>query len=227
MTAAQNTGGAGTDTITGIRNMEGTAFDDVLTGDGSANVLTGSGGADRLTGGLGDDTLSGGNGNDTADYASSTAAVTVALDQVVQDTIGAGTDELRELENVTGGSAADALSGDASANSIRGLAGNDVVDGRAGTTPSTEGAGTDAVSLESAVSGTTIDLEAGSSTGDGTDSLVSFESASGSRFNDVLIGTDAPIRWTALRRRHGRLLEVDRRRHPQPADQRRHGRGRD
>jgi Ca2+-binding RTX toxin-like protein len=88
VTSAQNTGGAGTDIVTGIRNVDGTTFDDALTGDGQANVLSGSDGADRLTGGLGDDVLSGGNGSDTADYSSSSAAVTVALDQLIQDTIG-------------------------------------------------------------------------------------------------------------------------------------------
>lgn len=187
---AQNTGGAGTDTITGIRNVDGTPFDDTLTGDGQANVLRGLGGADRLTGGLGDDDLAGGDGSDIADYTSSAVAVTVALDQSTQDTIGAGTDTLLGLESLTGGAAADTLSGDGGANAIRGLAGNDVVDGRGGDDGLDGGAGIDTVSLESAVSGTTIDLEAERSVGDGTDSLVSFESATGSPFNDVLIGSN-------------------------------------
>ena len=191
VTAAQNTGGAGTDTITGIRNVEGTTFDDTLTGDGSANVISGSDGDDRLTGGLGDDTLSGGNGSDTADYASSAAAVTVALDQVTQDTIGAGTDALLGLENLTGGSAADALSGDGECELHSRVSAATTSSTAAGATTRLDGGtGTDTVSLESAASGTTIDLEAGLSIGDGTDSLVSFESATGSSFNDVLIGTD-------------------------------------
>jgi Ca2+-binding RTX toxin-like protein len=190
VTTAQNTGGAGTDTITGVRNVDGTTFDDALTGDGSANLLSGSDGADRLTGGLGDDILSGGNGSDTADYASSAAAVTVALDQVTQDTVGAGTDTLLGFENLTGGSAADTLSGDGGANTIRGLGGNDVVNGRGGDDSLDGGTGTDTASLESAVSATSIDLEAEQSVGDGTDSLVSFESAIGSPFNDVLVGTN-------------------------------------
>ena len=40
VTTAQNTGGAGTDTITGIRNLDGTTCDDALTGDGQANALS-------------------------------------------------------------------------------------------------------------------------------------------------------------------------------------------
>ena len=190
VTSAQNTGGAGTDTITGIHNVNGTTFDDALTGDGQANVLSGSDGADRLTGGLGDDILAGGNGADTADYSSSSAAVTVALDQVIQDTIGAGTDALLGDESLTGGSAADTLSGDGGPNTIRGLGGNDVINGRTGDDALDGGVGTDTVSLESASSATHINLEGEQSVGDGTDSLISFESAIGSPFNDVLIGTD-------------------------------------
>ena len=186
---AQNTGGAGTDTITGIRNVEGTTFDDALTGDGQANVLSGSDGADRITGGLGDDILSGGDGADTADYSSSSAAVTVALDRVIQDTIGAGTDALLGFENLTGGSVADTLSGDGGPNTIRGLGANDVINGRAGDDALDGGAGTDTVSVESASSPTDVNLEGERSVGDGTDSLISFEVAIGSPFNDVLTGT--------------------------------------
>ena len=174
VTSGQNTGGAGTDTITGIRNVNATTFDDTLSGDGQANVLSGSDGADHLTGGLGDDILSGGEGADTADYSSSSAAVTVALDQVIQDTIGAGTDTLLGFENLTGGSVVDTLSGDAGPNTIRGLGGNDVINGRAGDDALDGGVGTDTVSLESASSATTINLEGERSTADGTDSLMLF-----------------------------------------------------
>jgi Ca2+-binding RTX toxin-like protein len=190
VTSAQNTGGAGTDTITGIRNVKGTDFDDVLTGDGQANALSGLAGDDRLAGTLGDDALSGGSGGDTADYSSSAAAVTVALDQTVQDTVGAGVDTLLGVEHLTGGAAADTLSGDGGANTIRGLGANDVIDARAGDDALDGGAGTDTVSVESARSAATIDLERGRSVGDGTDSLVSLESAIGSSFDDVLVGTD-------------------------------------
>jgi Ca2+-binding RTX toxin-like protein len=191
LTSAQNTGGAGTDTVTGVRNIDGTSFDDVLTGDAQANVLSGSDGADRLTGGLGDDALAGGNGGDTADYSSSTAAVTIDLQQITQDTIGAGTDTLIGFENLTGGSAGDSLSGDGGPNAVRGLAGSDIVNGRGGDDGLDGGTGTDIVSLESAVSGITVDLDNEQSVGDGTDSLASFESAIGSPFNDLLIGTNA------------------------------------
>jgi Ca2+-binding RTX toxin-like protein len=52
-TTAQNTGAAGTDTASGFENLTGSAFDDTLTGDGSANVIDGGAGNDTLIGGAG------------------------------------------------------------------------------------------------------------------------------------------------------------------------------
>ncbi|MEI6160206.1 MAG: hypothetical protein WCP77_10255 [Roseococcus sp.] len=62
--AAQATGGAGLDVISGFENLTGSAFDDSLTGDGGANYLSGGAGRDTLVGGLGNDTLEGGAGGD-------------------------------------------------------------------------------------------------------------------------------------------------------------------
>ncbi|OYU34865.1 calcium-binding protein [Novosphingobium sp. PASSN1] len=64
LTTAQNTGGAGTDTLTGIEDLVGSRFNDALTGDARRNVLTGLAGADRLDGGAGGDRLVGGAGAD-------------------------------------------------------------------------------------------------------------------------------------------------------------------
>jgi Ca2+-binding RTX toxin-like protein len=68
--------GQGTDTLTGLENLTGTLFDDVLTGDDGPNVIdgafgqdvvTGSGGNDVLLGDRGEDRLSGGDGDDVLD----------------------------------------------------------------------------------------------------------------------------------------------------------------
>ncbi|NBU27195.1 MAG: hypothetical protein EBS42_02980, partial [Caulobacteraceae bacterium] len=45
--------------MSGIENISGSSFDDVLTGDGGNNVLAGREGADTLNGGDGDDVLLG------------------------------------------------------------------------------------------------------------------------------------------------------------------------
>ncbi|MCP6695641.1 retention module-containing protein [Pseudomonas donghuensis] len=62
---AQNTGGAGTDTLAAIENLIGSDYDDSLTGNDNANVLNGGLGNDTLIGGDGDDVLIGGPGNNT------------------------------------------------------------------------------------------------------------------------------------------------------------------
>jgi Ca2+-binding RTX toxin-like protein len=56
--------GLGTDTLIGIENVRGTAYADVMFGNGSANALDGGAGADQLRGGAGNDTLTGGDGDD-------------------------------------------------------------------------------------------------------------------------------------------------------------------
>ena len=79
-TAAQNTGGAGTDTLSGFENLTGSAFDDTLTGSTAANVLMGLAGNDTLNGGAGADTLIGGAGNDTLVGGSGADILTGGLD---------------------------------------------------------------------------------------------------------------------------------------------------
>ena len=55
--AAQNTIGAGTDTLTNFENLNGSAHNDTLAGDGNANILNGLAGNDVITGNGGSDTL--------------------------------------------------------------------------------------------------------------------------------------------------------------------------
>ena len=64
-TGAQNTGGAGTDTLSSIENLYGSGFADTLTGNSGDNTLWGGAGNDTLRGGAGNDTLYGGAGIDT------------------------------------------------------------------------------------------------------------------------------------------------------------------
>lgn len=137
LTGAQNTGGAGVDTLVSIENIFGTKFNDTLTGNGSNNVLSGLAGNDRLLGGNGNDLLNGGAGNDrlnggagldTASYSSATGDVTVDLDLpgVAQNTGGAGTDTLTSIENLIGSKFNDTLNSAFIDNStIKGGAGND------------------------------------------------------------------------------------------------------
>lgn len=121
--AAQNTVGAGNDTLNDIENLIGSKKNDTLTGDGNDNTIEG---------GLGDDTLSGGANTaagDTLSYAAATAAVTfnLALQGGQQSTGGGGKDTATGFENLIGGKGNDKLTGDAAANIIKGGAGNDTI----------------------------------------------------------------------------------------------------
>lgn len=130
---AQNTAGAGTDTISGFENLTGSAFNDKLSGDASANVIDGGAGNDVVEGLGGDDTLTGGSGTDTVTYRSASSAVTVSLATgAAQNTGGAGTDTLSGFENLTGSDYDDSLTGDAAANTLSGGSGSDTLSGGAG-----------------------------------------------------------------------------------------------
>src|SRR5207247_1284711 len=64
----QNTGGAGTDTLTSIEYVSGSGHDDILTGRAGNNHISGNAGADIITGLAGGDILTGGAGADTFVY---------------------------------------------------------------------------------------------------------------------------------------------------------------
>jgi Ca2+-binding RTX toxin-like protein len=115
---AQDTFGAGTDTLTNFEGLLGSNFDDHLTGNGNS-VLEGGAGDDHLTGVSGQ--------NDTASYAHATAGVLVDLDLdgISQDTHGAGSDTLTNIANLQGSQFNDILTGNSADNILFGNGGND------------------------------------------------------------------------------------------------------
>lgn len=126
-----NSGAAVGDTYTGVENLTGSKFADVLGGDGGDNILMGGEGNDTLMGDAGKDKLQGGTGVNTASYVASTASVT--LDLASGGTVGdAEGDSYTDIQNVIGSDFADTLTGDSNANQIDGGAGNDTLTGGAG-----------------------------------------------------------------------------------------------
>ena len=108
----QQTGGGGPDFLTGIENLTGSNYADVLTGDGGANVLTGGLGTDTLNGGFGADTLYGNQDNDIL-YGNQDNDVLYG---------GQGNDTLYGGQGddiLIGGIGADSLSGNAGADTFR------------------------------------------------------------------------------------------------------------
>ena len=130
---AQNTGGAGIDTLISLDNITGSAFNDVLCGNANANTIIGGSGNDVIEGRGGNDRIDGGAGADWASYTSAGAGVTVNLATAgPQETGGAGIDTLVSINRLIGSAFADHLSGNASNNIFVGGGGNDLLQGRGG-----------------------------------------------------------------------------------------------
>ncbi|ANK84405.1 M10 family metallopeptidase [Rhizobium sp. N731] len=125
------------------------------TGNALVNTITGGAGNDTLDGGIGNDTLNGGAGNDI--YVVDSAG------DIVNEAVGAGTDEIRtalaaysiaalvNVENLTyTGSASFSGTGNALANTITSGAGNDTLNGGAGADTLIGGTGNDTYIVDNA-----------------------------------------------------------------------------
>ena len=209
---AQNTVGAGSDTISNVENVYGSNFIDHLTGSTANNLLSGLGGNDVLDGGSGNDTLLGGSGNDSVvggagddkvqggagndtldggtglgdlvSYVDATAGVTVSLAvAAAQNTGGSGTDTIANFENLTGSKFNDSLTGNAGDNILLGGLGNDTLNGGSG--------GVDTASYADATAGVTVSLALvgqQNTVSAGLDTLVAIDNLIGSAFGDTLTG---------------------------------------
>jgi Ca2+-binding RTX toxin-like protein len=124
------------DTISGLGGndyLDAGSGNDTLFGGADGDWMLGGTDDDTLDGGAGDDHIDGGDGEDTASYATSTAAVTVDLSRADgQNTLGAGSDTLISMENLTGSAFGDTLKGNDGANRIDGGDGNDAIFGGLG-----------------------------------------------------------------------------------------------
>lgn len=112
--------------------------------NGGNETFKGLAGNDLLKGGAGADVIDGGSGNDTASYAGSNAGVHVSLATWTASGGHATGDKLVSIENVTGSSYDDVLTGgNNGGNVLNGGAGADKLDGGAGGDVIIGGAGKD------------------------------------------------------------------------------------
>ncbi len=140
----QNTFGAGTDTLTGIENVIGSAYSDILMASNAGSVLQGGGGPDILDAGAGNDTLDGGSGYDEANYTAATSGVTVSLAvSGPQHTGGSGTDTLISIEGLTGSAFNDMLTAAPGYSQLYGAGGADTLITGLGTDYLDGGSGND------------------------------------------------------------------------------------
>ena len=164
----------GANEVSAVNAITGTNAADTLNGTAGADLIRGLGGADRINGFGGDDFIFGGAGSDTVNagdgndfiYAESgdgndsyaggagndtlvfetSAAATVNLDSGVSTSSQTGTDSLRSIENVRGGSGNDQITGNDGSNILTGGGGGDTLSGRGGTDSLFGDAGNDSLS---------------------------------------------------------------------------------
>ena len=157
-------GDGGVDTLISIENIDGSNQDDELIGDGNVNTLTGRIGDDVLSGAAGNDELRGGSGNDLV--------------------FGGDDDDL-----VIGGNGDDTLFGGDGNDTVQGGADDDLLSGGLGDDDINGiGGGNDTVTFETAANGVTVDLDAGSASGEGTDTIANIDNVIGSGFDDFIFG---------------------------------------
>jgi len=186
--------GVGNDTLISVERIRGSNFADnyVATGFNAASPLPGRGtDFNEFEGGRGNDTITG-NGNTRVSYLTAAAAVTVDLmagtgqGTAPGDLAAVGLDHFTAgVTSVRGSNFDDTLFGSgttATFEQFEGRGGNDIIDGRGGL---------DRVVYDNddtTTSGITVDLAAGSVTGDGsvgTDTLRSIEAVRGTEFADT------------------------------------------
>ncbi|WP_395714266.1 Calx-beta domain-containing protein [Reyranella sp.] len=167
-----NTGEAAGDKYISIEGLSGSAFDDVLIGDGGGNTLMGQGGTDRLDGG---------GGFDYASYSNATSGITASLGDPTLNTGEAKGDTYVSIEGLFGSSLDDVLIGDSQDNWLDGGTGADRLDG---------GAGFDYASYYESPGAVIASLaNPAINTGDAAgDRYISIEGLGGSAFDDLLTG---------------------------------------
>ncbi|WP_177198552.1 hypothetical protein [Novosphingobium sp. CF614] len=209
------------DTLTGIENIVGSIYDDVIRGDANANKLFGLAGIDTLWGGAGDDVLSGDDGNDFlygedgADSMSGGLGNDKLYGGLGNDVLDGGDgndlvlgqdgDDIQSGglgdDNLNGGIGNDTLSGGAGNDRLFADDGDDTLDGGAGNDTIYGNAGNDTFVFQRG-SGTDTILDTGGTNLITFDSSVSYGelwlTRVGNDLRIAVIGTDASITVTGF-----------------------------
>jgi len=208
------------DVFSNVEAVNGSAFADTLRGDTASNWLRGLDGDDHLfgragpdffVGGSGGDTMGGGWGHDTAVYRGSAAAVSVDLRAGTASGGDAAGDKLFSIENLTGSSHDDTLTGNGAGNRLVGQKGDDVLHGCGGGDYLLGGGGSDVLVggaggdtlrggwghdtavYRGSAAAVSVDLTAGTASGGQAagDIFFSIENLTGSSHDDTLTGNAA------------------------------------
>ena len=211
------TNGIEGDSLTHINGVDGSAYADVLYGTDQADTIFGEGGNDILVGHGGPDTLEGDDGDDTIDgQGGADELVGGNGDDVIRgyagdDTLsgGPGADQLlggADNDNVSGGAGNDKVYGDYGDDVVQGDQGADLLTGSLGNDDVYGGSlicnvdpcvdeddnPADLLWSDDLTGALTVNLAAGTSLGEGSDTLHGIENVQGTSDNDTLIGDAGP-----------------------------------
>ncbi|MFC3443391.1 beta strand repeat-containing protein [Sphingobium rhizovicinum] len=169
ISGAQNTGGAGVDTLVSIEKLTGSAYADRLTGDAGNNTLDGGAGADILTGGLGDDTyyvdhagdnvVEADNGGTDRIFSSVSYSLTGRIVETLSLTGSASITATGNgrVNTLNGNDGNNSLWGLGGADRLNGGAGDDLLYGGLGADTLTGGVGSDRFVFDTALGGDNVD----------------------------------------------------------------------
>ncbi|HLO76604.1 MAG TPA: cadherin domain-containing protein [Magnetospirillum sp.] len=185
--ATASGGDATGDRLSGIENVVGSSYVDVLTGDANANMLDGGIGRDTLTGGAGDDVYwvrddqatlieAADGGTDTVTTLLSAYTLGANMERLVYVGTGAFSGAGNSSDNALFGGSYDDL--------LRGAGGADALDGDSGR---------DTASYALSEAAVVVNLLLGTGTGGDAegDTLVNIENILGTSFADQLTGNNA------------------------------------
>ncbi len=204
------------DRLFNIEGIQGSKFNDDLSGSGNSDSIWGGGGDDWLLGRGGADALDGGDGYDVANYVESWSGVIIDLGAGTGTGGSAEGDRLYNIEGVHGSMYDDHLHGNAGSNwlfgawgndwlhghdggdSLYGDLGDDFLNGGSGADRLDGGEGYDRATYQWAYSGVGVSLDSGSGwMGEATgDVYVSIEGVVGSEHADGIYG-DWQSNWFA------------------------------
>jgi Ca2+-binding RTX toxin-like protein len=188
-------GGRGNDQIVGgggNDNLLGGAGSDYFDGSASGSATSGRGN-DTIDGGVVTDLINYLDGNTVA-YWSSGAGVTVNLQTGTAGDGFGGTDKLLNINFVNGSNRNDTLTGSTKLwfESFNGGTGNDVING--GTITDTLALrNSNRAAFNTVAVGVNVDLQAGTATGQGSDTLVNINQVRGSGEDDTLRGSNGTV----------------------------------
>jgi Ca2+-binding RTX toxin-like protein len=197
LTAGTATGGSGNDTLANIEDVQGSDFDDTISGTDTFNGLFGGDGNDLIAGMAGDDDLEGEGGVDTVDYSWSASSVDLELscdaatagNGDIGGTTNPTNDDIFTIENAILTADDDSFAGNQFANTVWPMGGQNSLDGDAGVSCTTFGGGGDTVDYSVGYDiGVEVNMAGGATAGD---AAINFENAVGTAFADSITGNDS------------------------------------